>query len=122
MLSRPVQHLKGRLREKQCMSFCCSTLHTVEKDVPKPDFSKKDKRTVSLVPELQKLGTKVQDNGFVKILIRDNQNSPYFCQGQAKLSLQLRKIWKTAIFSKKKYLDSNLCIEQRSWNRINVIF
>ena len=28
--------------------------HTVEKDVPEPDFSKKDKRTVSLVPGLYK--------------------------------------------------------------------
>ena len=60
--------------------------HTVEKDVPKPDFSKKDKRTVSLVPGLLKLGIKVQDNGFVKIPIRDNQNSPYFPQGQVNLS------------------------------------
>ena len=65
-------------------------VHTVEKDVPKPDFSKKDKRTtvthLSLVPGLQKLGTKVQDNKFVKIPIRDNQNLPYFPQGQVNLS------------------------------------
>ena len=32
--------------------------HTVEKDVPKVDFSKRDKRTMSLVPAVYKQGTK----------------------------------------------------------------
>jgi hypothetical protein len=45
--------------------------HTVGKDVPKSDVSKKDKRTMSLVPVLLKLGTKDEDNRFDEISIGD---------------------------------------------------
>ena len=72
--------------------------HTVGKDVPKSDFSKKDKSTMSLVPLLFKLGTKDEDNRFDEISIGDKWIWPFYPKGQVNLSWKLRKKWKNNRF------------------------
>ena len=63
--------LQEKLHDAVRFFETCTAKHTLHKDVPKSDFSKEDKRTMSLVPMLLKSGTKGQDNRFIEFLIRD---------------------------------------------------